>query len=179
MKHFADKKRRDLSTMRAHTIARRINQKSAPRYFWHSKILEQIGPVSYKLKLKKCKRASCFSYLSAEDSSWTLYCCSWISHNNSKWTSGSNWININVTHKTDINVASQNMPLCILNTWNYNLVHFFNNQNMWLKQKGQSPNMTHYRYLWPLPLAPESIRMPCYPSSLFWDNILLFSIVIC
>jgi hypothetical protein len=30
-----------------------INQKLAPRYFWPSKILEQMGPVSYKLKLQE------------------------------------------------------------------------------------------------------------------------------
>jgi hypothetical protein len=52
MKHFADKKKRDLSSMRAHNCSKDQSD-SAPRYFGPSKILEHIGPVSYKLKFQE------------------------------------------------------------------------------------------------------------------------------
>ncbi|KAI5436155.1 hypothetical protein KIW84_022565 [Lathyrus oleraceus] len=68
MKKYADKKRRDVSLevgewvflkLRPHrqqTVARRINQKLAPRYFGPYPILARVGAVSYRLKLPESAR---------------------------------------------------------------------------------------------------------------------------
>jgi hypothetical protein len=76
MKVYADKKRKAYSfevgewvflKLRPHrqqTVARRINQKLAPRYFGPFPILKKVGPVSYKLKLPEGSRVHAVFHIS-------------------------------------------------------------------------------------------------------------------